>query len=103
MAEKKKYDEQRELPSPWEWVIITLLSLVIIAYGLLAYRFVLDGPRQWDFGQLPDTPAESIYSTEEPPPRDGKLPRQLPKLPEAQPENPPKPPNQQLRERSPNR
>lgn len=103
MPEKKKYDEQRELPSPWEWVIITLFSLAIIGYGLLAYRFVLEGPRQWDFGDLSDTPAESIYSTEEPPPADGHLRRQIPKLPEAQPGNRPKPPNEQLRERSPKR
>jgi hypothetical protein len=102
MAEKKKYDEERELPSPWEWVIVTLLSLAIIGYGLLAYRFVLEGPRHWDFGQLPDAPGESIYSTEEPPTalRPG---RQIPPLPEAQPPNPPKPHNEQLRERSPKR
>ncbi|WP_243369931.1 hypothetical protein [Geotalea sp. SG265] len=103
MAERKKYDEQRQLPSPWEWVIITMLSLALIAYSLIAYRFVLEGQRYWDFGQLPDTPAESIYSTEEPPAPDGRLQRQIHKLPEAQPENPPKPHNKQLRERSPNR
>jgi hypothetical protein len=103
MAERKKYDEQRELPSPWEWVIIILLSLILIVYALVVYRFILEGPRHWDFGQLPDTPAESLYSTEEPPSPDRRPPRQIHKLPEAQPENLPKPPNRQLRERSPNR
>lgn len=103
MTAKKKYDEQRELPSPWEWVIVILLSLAIVAYGLIAYRFVLEGPRQWDFGQLPDAPAESIYSTEEPPAPDGRLPLQIHKLPESRPVNPPKPRNRQLREWSPNR
>lgn len=103
MADNRKYDEQRELPSPWEWIIITLLSVALIVFGLVVYRFVLEGPRHWDFGQLPDTPAESIYSTEEPPASTGKLPRQINKLPEAQPENPPKPTNEQLRERGPKR
>ena len=103
MADKRKYEEDRELPSPWEWVIIIVFSASIVGFGLLVYYTVEDGPRYWDFGQLPDTPAESIYSTEQPKPADGKLQRQLPKLPETQPQNPPKPPRQQLKERSPHR
>lgn len=101
MVMKKQYDEQRELPSPWEWIIVTALCIFLIVLGLVVYRFVLEGPRHWDFGQLPDAPAESIYSTEQPPKPGGALRRQIPRLPEAQPENPQKPPNEQLRERSP--
>ena len=39
----------------------------------MVYTFVLEGPRKWDFGQLPDTPAESIYSTEKPPKPNGEV------------------------------
>ena len=96
--EHRKYDEDRELPSPWEWVIITLFSASLIAFGLLVYRIVPDGPRHWDVGQLPDTPAEYIYSTEQPWTSGGPQ-RQSPRLPEAQTHIPSKPRNEQQRER----
>jgi len=103
MADKHLYDEHKELPSPvWEWVIIILFSASIAGYGWLVYGLVADPPRHWDFGQLPDTPAESIYSTEQP--ASGVKPAgQIQRLPEALPENPPKPPRTQLRERGPKR
>ncbi|SNB46682.1 hypothetical protein [Geobacter sp. DSM 9736] len=94
----RKYDEDREIPSPWEWVIITLFSIAIAAFGWFVYRIVPEGPRYWDVGQLPDTPAESIYSTEQP--WESRAPqRQLQRLPEAKKGLPPKPRNEQLRER----
>lgn len=78
------YDEKQELPSPWEWVIIVLFSASIMGFGWLVYLLVPDGPRRWDFGQLPDAPAESIYSTEEA--QAGRKPqRQIAPLPEALP------------------
>ena len=82
MEEKPGYDENRQLPSPWEWVIIVAFTASIMGYGWLVYLLVQDGPRRWDFGQLPDTPAESIYSTGRPgaPER-----RQIEALPEAIP------------------
>lgn len=98
MKDRKLYDEELELPHPWEWVILIIFSASIVGFGWLIYLLVPDTPRHWDFGQLPDTPAESIYSTEVP--RSvAKPPRQFPKLPEAQPPNPPRPPNEPLRER----
>lgn len=96
--EQRKYDEDRELPSPWEWVIITFFSAAIVGFGVLVYWIVPDGPRYWDVGQLPDTPAESIYSTEQPW-SSVRPQRQLPRLPEAGGELPRKPRNEQLRER----
>ena len=86
MQEKKWYVEERELPSPWEWVIIVVFSAFIMGFGWLVYCLVPDAPRRWDFGQLPDTPAEGIYSTDEPDPA-RRSPRQVPRLPEAQPQN----------------
>jgi len=99
MAENHLYDEDKELSLFWSWVIIIAFTLSIIGWGLLVYLFVQDGRRYWDFGQLPDTPAENIYSTQTPP-VEKKPPQQISPLPEAQPKNPPKPRNVPLRERS---
>jgi hypothetical protein len=87
MPESKWYIEDHELPAAWGWVIIILFSAAIMGYGWLVYSIIPDAPRQWDFGQLPDTPAESIYSTEEPKPS-MRPRRQLTRLPEAQPDRP---------------
>lgn len=83
MEEKHLYDEQQELPSPWEWVIIIAFSASLMGFGWLVYLLVPDAPRRWDFGQLPDAPAESIYSTEQPD-ISGKPRQQVWTLPEAQ-------------------
>jgi len=87
MSETKWYSEEHELSALWSWLLIIAFSAAIMGYGWLVYSIIPDAPRQWDFGQLPDTPAESIYSTEEPSPtvRPG---RQFPRLPEAQPKKP---------------
>ena len=87
MEDKHLYDEHQELPSPWEWVILIVFSASIMGFGWLVYSLVPDGPRYWDFGQLPDTPAESIYSTEQPDLM-RKPPQQILRLPEALPHNP---------------
>ena len=93
MPETKWYEEDHELSAPWGWLFIILFSAAIVGYGWLVYCIIPDAPRQWDFGQLPDTPAESIYSTEEPK-TSVSPPRQLLRLPEAQPENPKRPKSQ---------
>ena len=85
MEEKRLYEEEQELPSPWEWVIVVAFSAAIMGFGWLVYLLVPDAPRQWDFGQLPDTPAEYIYSTDEPD-LSRKANRQITRLPEAQPQ-----------------
>jgi len=87
MHGKKWYDEDQKLPSPWEWVIIVAFSASIMGFGWLVYLAIPDAPRQWDFGQLPDTPAEYIYSTDQPD-LSKKPARQIPRLPEAHPQNP---------------
>jgi hypothetical protein len=87
MEERKKYDEELEISSFASWVIIILFSAAIMAFGWIVYLVVPDAPRYWDFGQLRDTPADSIYSTDEPRPE--LMPqRQVPALPEAHPLNP---------------
>lgn len=82
MEERPEYDEQLELRSPWEWIILVALTASIMGFGWLAYLLIQDAPRRWDFGQLPDAPAESIYSSEQPA---NKGRRQIQALPEAVP------------------
>jgi hypothetical protein len=79
-----KFEEFRQIGHAASWGIIVFLSLAILTLGFIIYAAIPDAPRQWDFGILPDTPAESIYSTTQaavnvtPPP-------QIPPLPEATP------------------
>lgn len=84
MSDKRWYDEDQEISSFASWVVIILFSASIMAFGWIVYLLIPDGPRSWNFGQLPDAPAESVYSTEVP---QGKMkPRpQIYRLPEAQP------------------
>lgn len=82
MEQKPDYDEHLELRSPWEWVILVVFSASIMGFGWLVYLLVDDAPRRWDFGQLPDAPAESIYSSEQP---QRKAQRQIRALPESVP------------------
>jgi hypothetical protein len=87
MEEKRKYDEDQEISVFASWVIIILFSASIMAFGWVVYLVVPDAPRYWDFGQLRDTPADSIYSTDEPG-TSAKPLRQVPMLPEAQRHSP---------------
>lgn len=77
----KKFEEYRELSPFLGWVILVLLSIVILAWGMVIMFTVRDVPRHWDFGQLPDTPAESVHSTAVY--QGGKFPRVMPMLPGA--------------------
>jgi hypothetical protein len=87
MEEKKLYDEDQEISSFASWVIIILFSGAIMAFGWMVYLVIPDGQRSWNFGQLGDTPAATIFSTEQPG-ATRKLPRQVPMLPEAHPLKP---------------
>jgi hypothetical protein len=75
---------RKALPG-WGWIVVILISALIIGWGLLNFVLVRDPPRTWHFGTLPDTPSQSIYSTEAPPAVTGNPPQQIPPLPEAQP------------------
>jgi len=67
------------------WAILITFCVIIIVWGIINFLTIKDKPRQWDFGVLPDTPSESIYSTSRPA---NKLsvapaPQQIIPLPEA--------------------
>jgi hypothetical protein len=82
--EQPGYEEYTELKPFWGWILIVLLGLSLIVWGLLAYRLVRDRPREWDFGALPDVPAESAASSVEPA-GGAPVPRQLEPLPRSSP------------------
>ena len=84
MDEKELYEEYNVLPPPWGWVVLLVFSALIIGNALLLHALIKDRPREWYFGELPDTPAESIYASKEPP-AEAPVPKQFPALPEAKP------------------
>jgi hypothetical protein len=77
--------EKIETPARWwGWLVVILVCALVVAWGLVNFFLVKDGPRTWHFGTLPDAPSESIYSSRETP-EAANPPRQIPPLPEAQP------------------
>jgi hypothetical protein len=84
MEEKDLYLEYKILPQFWGWVLLILFAASILGYGMLSHMILPDTPREWDFGQFPDAPAESVYSTVEPV-RGAAYPNVIKTLPEARP------------------
>ncbi len=74
-------DEKRLLSQRWAWALLVLGCAVILAWGYANYRAIPDRPRQWNFGQVPDAPGESIYSTSQPSAGGARQLAPLPKLP----------------------
>jgi hypothetical protein len=83
----KEYEEDHEIGSIWSWALVVILCALILAWGFTIHAVVKDGPREWNFGTLPDAPSQSIYSTEEAPEK-AVPPRQVAPLPEAKPRKP---------------
>ncbi len=79
------HEEEHELPRIMSWILVILLATAVVSWCMFIMMMVKDGPRTWDFGALPDVPAESIYSTMPAPPAVDlkETPLQFPKLPEA--------------------
>ena len=77
------HEEYRPIAQPTSWLLVVLLCLTILAWGYATYRMVPDTPRQWNLGNLPDVPGESIYSTAGP--TTGPAQRQLAPLPRPSP------------------
>ncbi len=79
------YIEEKYLPRPfWGWVVLILFSAAILGFGMWLMMAIPDVQRQWNLGTYPDTPAESVYSTKQPP-ADITVFRVVPELPEASP------------------
>jgi hypothetical protein len=58
-----EYEEYKVPPQFWGWVLLILFALSLMGYGMWSHHLIPDPPRFWDHGSLPDTPAESVYST----------------------------------------
>jgi len=84
MEEKDRYEEFKVLRPFLGWLLLVLFSALILTAAMVVHMMVADRPREWDFGSLPDTPAESIYSTGEPG-LTARPERQIEPLPEAKP------------------
>jgi hypothetical protein len=77
----EKYEEYKVLKKPfWGWGILIAFSAAILGWGMFVEMVIQETPRQWDFGTLPDTPAESVYSTAPHPP-EVNAPIQVPQVP----------------------
>ncbi len=63
---RKEYEEQTIISSFASWVILIVFPLIIMGWGMFVEMIVSTGPAKWDFGVLPDTPSQSVYSTAEP-------------------------------------
>jgi hypothetical protein len=73
---KFEYEQYKPVRQVWTWLAVLLLSAITIGWGLLGHAVVRQGPRHWDYGTLPDAPAQSPYSTV-PPPRAKAAPVQI--------------------------
>ena len=75
-------EEFREVSPLRAWTFVLLLSALLVGWGLLNYKMIPERQREFDFGVLPDTPAQSVYSTGRPP-APANAPQQIPRLPGA--------------------
>ena len=56
--------DMREGKERCGWLIVCAMAILFTLYGFLAFFVIGDkGPPNWDYGALPDVPAESVYST----------------------------------------
>jgi hypothetical protein len=83
MDQKKEYEEFTVISSFRSWVLLIAFSILIMSWGMFIKMMVgKEHSRTWDFGTLPDVPAESSYSTVKPP-VEANVPLQIQRLPEA--------------------
>jgi hypothetical protein len=75
-------EESREITPLRAWIFVVVLSALLVGWGLFNYKMIQERPREFDFGVLPDTPAQSEYSTGRPPAQE-VAPEQIPTLPGA--------------------
>jgi hypothetical protein len=75
-----RYEEYKMISQFWGWVALIVFSILILGWGMVLMYIIPDTPHHWDFGTVPDTPAQSVYSTS-PLPREVNVPRQIEQLP----------------------
>ena len=75
-------EESREMAPRRAWIFVLVLSALLVGWGLFNYRMIPERQREFDYGVLPDTPAQSMYSTGRPP-APAVAPDQISRLPGA--------------------
>ena len=75
-------EESREMAPLRSWIFVAVLSALLVGWGLLNYKLIPERQREFDYGVLPDTPAQSLYSTGRPPAAE-VAPQQIHSLPGA--------------------
>ena len=80
---RKEYEEFVQISTFWSWIFLIAFCVLILSWGMFVEMMVKTQPPHWDFGQLPDTPGESIYSTSSAP-ADVNIPYQIRRIPDAQ-------------------
>ncbi len=80
---RKEYEESFQISKLSSWIFLILFCSIILGWGMFVEMMVMTEEPHWDFGQLPDTPGESIYSTLLPP-LDVNVPYQIQHIPDAQ-------------------
>ena len=63
-------------------MILVGFALFVFVFGMSVHHRIPDTEHEWNFGALPDTPGESVYSTM-PPPTGQPVPKQVRPLPDA--------------------
>ena len=58
-----KYEENKKWSTFWSWAFIFALSGSLLGWAMIMMTFVKDVPREWEFGNVEFTPAESVYSS----------------------------------------
>jgi hypothetical protein len=84
MKNRIEYEEFSLISTLWSWVILTVFAALILGWGMFAEMMVKEQPSHWDFGQLPDTPGQSIYSISAVP-SEANIPDQVQRIPDALP------------------
>ena len=72
----RQYEQLQLIPQVWGWLGLVLTACLVIGWGVGLHMAIHDAPRYWEFGTYVDTPAESIFSTYEPPWQE-KVPAQM--------------------------
>jgi hypothetical protein len=60
-------EESREITPLRAWIFVVVLSALLVGWGLFNFKMIPERQREFDYGVLPDTPAQSEYSTGRPP------------------------------------
>lgn len=63
----EQFEENKPIGPFWGWAMVCLLTGAIIGWCMFLMMMLDDPARQWDFGALPDVPAQSVYSTSKSP------------------------------------